>query len=222
MPIFCHAHGGIAVTKYVPPTLKLRCPNPNCRQLGSFGPPAGTDIPDLGLRTEGSDPRGVILGHRICPNPRCLTHVFVLHDGNSVIASYPPERIDFDARGIPATVTATLEEALECHANRCFMATAILIRKTLEQLCEEKGSQGANLRERIGNLKTRIIIPEDLFGALDDLRLLGNDAAHIESRTYNDIGREEVEAALELTKEILKAVYQYADLLNRLRLLKKQ
>jgi len=55
---------------------------------------------------------------------------------------------------------------------------------------------------------------------LDDLRLLGNDAAHIESQEYTKVGKEEVEIGIELAKEVLKAVYQYAALLGRLRALK--
>jgi hypothetical protein len=53
------------------------------------------------------------------------------------------------------------------------------------------------------------------------LRLLGNDAAHVEAKTYDSVGSEEIEAGIELTKEILKAVYQLNDLLSRLRALKK-
>jgi len=55
---------------------------------------------------------------------------------------------------------------------------------------------------------------------LDDLRLLGNDAAHIESKVYDNVGREEVEVGIELAKEVLKGVYQMSDLLARLRGLK--
>lgn len=37
------------------------------------------------------------------------------------------------------------------------------------------------------------MLPADLLNGLDDLRLLGNDAAHIESQEYNQVGKEEVE-----------------------------
>ena len=64
-------------------------------------------------------------------------------------------------------------------------------------------------------------MPQSLLSALDDLRLLGNDAAHIEAKTFDAIGEEELDVAIELTKEILKSVYQLDDLLARLRALKK-
>ena len=43
----------------------------------------------------------------------------------------------------------------------------------------------------------------------------------IEAKTYDSIGESELEIAIELTKEILKAVYQLDDLLAKLRALKK-
>ena len=55
---------------------------------------------------------------------------------------------------------------------------------------------------------------------MDDLRLLGNDAAHFEAQTYNEIGKEEIEVSIDFVKEILKAVYQYESLLSKLRNLK--
>lgn len=67
----------------------------------------------------------------------------------------------------------------------------------------------------------KVVLPTELIDALDNIRLLGNDAAHVESQDYAQIGREEVEIAVEFTKEVLKAVYQYTGLLKRLNRLKK-
>jgi len=60
-----------------------------------------------------------------------------------------------------------------------------------------------------------------LLAGLDDLRLLGNDAAHIESQEFNAVGKEEAEIGIQFTKEVLKAVFQYSDLLVKLRSLKR-
>lgn len=78
------------------------------------------------------------------------------------------------------------------------------------------------MKERISDLKSKITIPMELFEAMDELRLLGNDAAHIEAQEYNDVSEEEVDVAIEFTKEILKSLYQYSALLTKLRSLKKQ
>jgi hypothetical protein len=80
---------------------------------------------------------------------------------------------------------------------------------------------GNNLKERIRALSSIVVLPKELLDGLDDLRLLGNDAAHIESQEFNKVGKEEVEIGVEFAKEVLKAVYQYSALLGRLRGLKK-
>jgi hypothetical protein len=116
---------------------------------------------------------------------------------------------------------SALEEAIICHANECFIAAAIMVRKTLEEMCRERGAKGKDLKERIRDLGTKIVLPSELLNGLDDLRLLGNDAAHIESHEYDQVGKEEVEIGIEFTKEVLKSMYQYSALLNRLRGLKK-
>ncbi len=162
-------------------------------------------------------------GYRRCPDPACLALVFFVADVRTgdLVVSYPAERIDFDAVNIPAPVIGALEEAITCHANKCFIASAIMVRKTLEELCRERVATGNNLKERIKALGNKVVLPTELLDGLDDLRLLGNDAAHIESSEYDKVGQEEVEIGIEFAKEVLKAVYQYSALLNRLRALKK-
>ena len=91
-------------------TLSLRCPV--CKQNGTFMP-KGTDIQ---FSSEG---QLVQVGHRMCPKPSCRAHLFVVLQGADLLASYPPERIDFDAKDVPAPIIQSLEEAITCHANEC-------------------------------------------------------------------------------------------------------
>jgi hypothetical protein len=197
------------------PDLRIRCPG--CLHLVTLGgyPPNG-DIRLISAKFS------LFGGYRFCPNSECRQFVFVLYNEEKILLTYPPERIDFDATNIPAGVLATLEEAISCHAAGCYVAAGMMVRKTLEEFCEEQKATGANLKDRITALGKTVLIPQELLSGLDDLRLLGNDAAHVEAKTYQQIGREEVEVSLEFTKEVLKAVYQYGALLDRLRKLKKQ
>ena len=96
-----------------------------------------------------------------------------------------------------------------------------MVRRALEELCSHRGATGANLKERLKTLGTKVVLPQELLDALDDLRLLGNDAAHIESQDYNSVGQAEVEVGIAVAKEVLKAVYQYASLVKQLKALKK-
>jgi uncharacterized protein DUF4145 len=191
--------------------VRLRCPG--CRQRGTFEVLSTSDI------LVHSD--GAVIGVRRCPDPACYTLVFFVWKQGQVVDSYPAETIDFDATNVPVPVQSALEEAIKSHAQRCFVASAIMVRKTLEELCTDKGAAGPNLKERIKALGTKAVLPAELLEGLDDLRLLGNDATHIESREYEKVGQEEAEIGIEFTKEVLKAVYQYSALLNRLRALKK-
>lgn len=192
--------------------VSVRCPG--CGNVGTFEPLQ--NVPDIHV------PSGLFLGQRMCPNPTCNSHIFCIYDNTGkVLRAYPPERIDFDPKGIPTPIVETFMEALTCSAERLHVAAAIMIRRTLEELCEEKKATGNTLKDRIGALQETVVLPKELFVALDDLRLLGNDAAHIEAKTYNAIGQAEIDIGIELTKEVLKAVYQLDDLLARLRALKK-
>jgi len=191
--------------------IKMRCPT--CLQRGTF---EAIGSPDILLSTESA-----LVGQRRCPDTSCNSLIFFVFKAGKVAASYPAERIDFDATDVPASVRAAIEEAITCHANQCFIASAIMVRKTLEELCRDRGAQGNNLKERISALGTKVVLPAELLQGLDDLRLLGNDATHIESHEYDKIGRDEVEVGIEFAKEVLKAVYQYSALLGRLRALKK-
>jgi uncharacterized protein DUF4145 len=199
--------------------LSMRCPS--CKQIGTFE----TLGVDLGFgETEPTpnvaSPITVIVGHRRCPNPTCCAHIFIVAKHRNLQASYPPERIEFDTTGVPDPIVASLEEAITCHANQCFIAAAIMVRKTLELLCSAQNATGQNLKDRLRSLGSKVVLPADLLTGLDDLRLLGNDAAHIESQAYTKVSQQELDVAIEFTKEVLKAIYQYAALLARLRALK--
>ncbi len=162
-----------------------------------------------------------MVGQRKCPNIECCAHIFFIKARDGSLVTYPALRIDFNSDNIPPALKTTFEEAITCHANECYAAAAIMVRRTLEELCDDKHCQGGNLKQRIEELKSSVVLPNELFEALDELRLLGNDAAHVESKEYDTVGKEEVSVAIELAKEILKSVYQMNSLVKRLKGLKK-
>jgi hypothetical protein len=92
----------------------------------------------------------------------------------------------------------------------------MMVRRLLEEICEENSAAGNNLHDRLANLKNLVVLPQPLFEAMNELKALGNDAAHIEAKAYDSIGPEEAEDSIELAKEILKALYQLKGLLGRL------
>lgn len=192
--------------------IKINCPH--CGHFGVFEGIGGIDIYDESL--------ALSFGQRKCPNPDCNGHIFiVLTMHGKTVRTYPAELISFNRERIPERIVKAFDEAIQCHGNRLFIAAAIMIRKTLEEVCQEKGASGKNLKDKVANLGTKIIIPKELLEGIDDLRLLGNDAAHVEAKVFEEIGDEEIRISIEFTADILKAIYQYENLLNRLRQLKK-
>lgn len=203
--------------------VNLRCPH--CRHAGAFhgfdnchdliynpvqsrvGTNIKTDYDRAGLRR--------------CPNPECRKLVFVMEAQTKAVDAFPPERIDFDATALPPKILASLDEAIACHSASAYRACALMVRRVLEELCEDKSATGNNLKARIAALKTVAVIPDELLTAADELRILGNDAAHVEAKDYDAIGKDEAQLAVDLAKELLKAVYQYNSLVTRLRALKK-
>jgi hypothetical protein len=177
------------------------------------------ELPDVAC----NDGTGVslYLGQRWCPNTSCYTHLFLIFDSEGKIrATYPAARIPFDTADIPPSVCAALEEAITCYANECFVAAAIMVRKSLEELCDAQNATGGNLKEKIEALSKTLLLPRDLLEGLDDIRLLGNDAAHVQSSAFKNVGQDEVALAIEFSQEVLKATYQYRRFVDRLRALK--
>lgn len=145
--------------------------------------------------------------------------VYEPSDG-SVLFSYPAEKIDFDASALPQGVREPLEEAIDCHSNGSYRAAAVMVRRALEAVCADQGASGNSLYQRIEELGKKITLPKGMVDGLHNLRLLGNDAAHIEAQTYDAVGRQEVEVAIDVTKVILQATYQMESILGQLESLK--
>jgi hypothetical protein len=209
---FVKAPEGFSVTalSYQP---GLTCPS--CGNAGTFEPPPGNHV----YYTKGPQ-QHQISAHR-CPNRACRFVIICVHKGGEILHTFPPRLIDFNTHDIPAPIVSTFREALNCHANECDTASAMMVRKTLEMLCAHAGATGATLYERIISLGNKVVIPPDLLDGMTHVRLLGNDAAHVESRDFENVGRDEVEAAIDLTKELLKAIFQYKRLADRLAKLKR-
>jgi len=194
------------------PVVRLRCPY--CRHVGTFD--------SVGKGVQVNRTSREFLGVRRCPNTACAAAIFVVASPTGeLLSSFPPELLDFDSSSVPTEIVSSLEEALQCHAVGCYRAAAIMVRRTLEDVCADRGASGSNLKERLSALGRSVVLPSELLDGLDALRLLGNDAAHVEAQTFDNIERKEVELAIDVTKEVLKAVFQYAELVGRLQALKK-
>ncbi|RZN32188.1 DUF4145 domain-containing protein [Bradyrhizobium sp. Leo121] len=195
--------------------VSIRCPH--CRELGSFNAIGAAKAFNKPGKVGGNTVIGTYFATiRVCPNLKCFGLVFVIEAGNGVVEIEPPQLLDFNPDGLSPRLQQTLKEAVACHAAGAYRAAAMMVRRLLEEICDENKAAGANLHQRLASLRSAIVLPEPLFEAMNELKALGNDAAHIEAKVYDNIGADEAEDSIELAKEIVKALYQLKGLIARL------
>jgi hypothetical protein len=196
--------------------VSVRCPH--CRELGSFNVVRAKAIVFRKKGMIGPNPAELNChaAIRICPNTACKGLIFVIEANEKIVEIEPPQLLDFNLENLPPAIQATLKEAIACHGAGAYRAAAMMVRRLLEEICELNGATGPNLHQRLGALKNAIVLPQPLFDAMNELKALGNDAAHIEAKAYDNIGAAEAEDSIELAKEIVKALYQLKGLIARL------
>jgi len=168
----------------------------------------------------------IFTGQRYCPNTNCNTHIFFEHhippvgrETNKITPrNFKSQNISLIK--LPEEIRNSFKEAMLCYNSGCFIASAILIRKVLENICLLNNSKGKNLHERIKSLKDKLTLSTTLYNAMFELKYLGNDAAHFESKHFEKINQKEAELGLTILSEILRSIYEHEDLINSFKALK--
>jgi hypothetical protein len=118
---------------------------------------------------------------------------------------------------VPLTIKESYQEAIKVKriSNTAFL---ILIRKSLEFLCRDKGLEGRNLKEQIEKLSKEGIIPEGLYIVAEKLRLFGNFGAHDRVK----ISEEEISLIDDLFSTLIDYVYVLPDKIKKMELKLKE
>lgn len=201
------------------PPVSIRCPH--CRELGTFAIVRAGAYLKTGRQGSNAANAQYYAGIGVCPNTKCRGHVFVIQGPGGILEIDPPQLLDFNTENLPPRCEQTLKEAIACHSAGAYRAAAMMVRRLLEEICDENSAKGKDLHQRLTALKGLVVLPPQLFDAMNELKALGNDAAHVEAKAYDNIGRDEAEDSIELAKEILKALYQLKGLLGRLQARRK-
>jgi hypothetical protein len=109
---------------------------------------------------------------------------------------------------IPEELQQSLAESIKCHMAEAHTATAIMCRRTIEGFCQIKGSNERTLDKSIKKLKEDGIINEQLYEWANQLRLVGNEAAHNISATFSAVDAKDI---LDFTIAILDFTYSFKD-----------
>jgi hypothetical protein len=124
-----------------------------------------------------------------------------------VAVLYPTDR-NISTDGMPETASRAYGAAARSYQVGLYEPCVIMCRKCIEALCQELGATKGNLKERLQNLGKNGHIDQKLLTWADELRLIGNDAAH-----DLDVVIEQVDAQNAL--EFVEAILMYAFSLTR-------
>jgi len=115
---------------------------------------------------------------------------------------YPTDR-NISMDGMPETASRAYASATRSYQVGLYEPCVIMCRKCIEALCQKLGATKGNLKERLEILRKNGHIDQKLLTWADELRLIGNDAAH-----DLDIVIEQIDALDAL--EFVEAILMYA------------
>lgn len=133
--------------------------------------------------------------------------VVLVEDGTRKIYPEPLPKL-IDDRIVEA-VKRDFQEATVCFSVGAFRAAAIMARRALQSICLDKGAKEKDkLSNQIEWLFKQGIITKDLKKWAEEVRLVGNDAAHPQ-KPENDppVTKEDAEDILQLLEQFCQVLY---------------
>lgn len=130
----------------------------------------------------------------------------------------PPESADLD-NAVPEQLRESYGEAMRCLAAKAPRASAVMLRRTVESLVDDRGSEEATKQATLE--RALKVMADD--GTLDrnlaewagEVRLAGNVGAHYDA--LDDVEAGEAEALARLTRQILHYLYELPAQIRRRR-----
>ena len=107
-------------------------------------------------------------------------------------------------QAVPLAISQAINEAELSNGIGAFNACAVMLRRAVHNLCEDKGANGKDLFAQLADLKSKQIITPDLWTWAEELRVLGRNGAHPE---WPDVSRGDAEYGLKFIGEIVRFVY---------------
>ncbi|MDH2430670.1 YbaK/EbsC family protein [Sphaerisporangium sp. TRM90804] len=119
---------------------------------------------------------------------------------------WPGEGRRDDGR-IPGRLLAELREARACLRAGAHSSAVVMVRRLLEGVCADHGVRAAPLSQALRELRRRGLVDPAMLVLAEDLRLIGNEAAHIRAgRT----APEDAADAVVLAEALLEYLYVYS------------
>lgn len=115
---------------------------------------------------------------------------------------------------LPEGIRADLQEALVCFSEKAYRAAAVMCRRSLEACAEHQGAEAdKSLSKKLSWLAKEGKITREQWDAADELRVIGNIAAH--PLRPLAVSRQDVVDALEFAKALFDNFYSLPKRLER-------
>ncbi len=107
---------------------------------------------------------------------------------------------------IPPGIRQSVMEARNCFEAGSYLATAVLVRRSIEGFCVDRGADQKTLHRALQDLVERQVIDARLLEWADGLRVLGNIGAHF---TKESVSKQDASDAIDLIEALLDHVYVF-------------
>jgi hypothetical protein len=119
------------------------------------------------------------------------------------IVYYPaPRRL---SSAVPGPLRNAFNEARTCFEAKAYLATLVMVRRTLEGTCADQGSTKRNLVSSLKDLQSQGKIDGFLAEWADLLRIVGNEGAHFSFS--GSVTAQDAEDALDFAEALLDHLY---------------
>ena len=108
------------------------------------------------------------------------------------------------SEAIPVALRTEQAEARKCFDAKAYTATVVMVRRTLEGICDHQGIKEKVLQKSLLKLKENDLIDRRLFEWASELRVLGNEGAHYTGRL---VSREDAADAVDFSEAMLDYMY---------------
>ena len=115
-----------------------------------------------------------------------------------------PEIAIIDLKDVPESIEKAFLEAYKAHKTGLYLSSVFMCRKTIEEICREKNIKNGNLKNKLFKLKEIGIISDNIYEWADNLRLIGNEAAH---DLLPDINKKDSQDIIDFTEAIVLTIF---------------
>ncbi len=111
------------------------------------------------------------------------------------------------SEAVPESLRREHGEATSCFKSGAYTATVVMVRRTLEGVCNQHGVTRKPLFKALEEMEGKGLIEGRLLEWSQELRVLGNEAAHF---TGGHVSRQDASDAIALAEAILDYLYVFS------------